>query len=106
MMPSNILGGGRASTLVIDCSRVLAKDYRVESIVVGVKASGHIGNTYATVEDMLDIAVDKESQSYVLDPTQKIQEINKMEKLGRIMLIGFTGCHNMEMYNSRIYGTS
>ena len=45
VLPSNILTGGRATTIVLDSNKVLSKNYEVSSIVVGTK-NNSIGNTY------------------------------------------------------------
>lgn len=51
-LPSNILSGGRANTIVLDSSKVLSKNYVVASIVVGVKGKS-IGNTYSDLSQYL-----------------------------------------------------
>ncbi len=48
VLPSNIITGGRATTLVIDSNKVLSKNYKVHSIVVGVKNKS-IGTTYSNL---------------------------------------------------------
>lgn len=54
-LPSNILSGGRANTIVLDSSKVLSKNYEVSSIVVGVKGKS-IGNTYSDLSQFLEIS--------------------------------------------------
>lgn len=48
ILPSNILTGGRATTIVIDSNKVLSKNYEVCSIVVGVKNKS-VGTTYSSL---------------------------------------------------------
>lgn len=54
ILPSNILSGGRATTIVLDSNKVLSKNYEVSSIVVGVK-NNSIGNTYSSLSQFLDV---------------------------------------------------
>jgi hypothetical protein len=48
ILPSNILSGGRATTILLDSNRILSKNYEVASIVVGTKGNS-IGNTYSNL---------------------------------------------------------
>lgn len=73
VLPSNILEGGRATTLVIDSNRVLGKNYNVHSIVVGIKANKTIGNTYTSLSSFLDTEKGKNTQSYFEDPDSKTE---------------------------------
>lgn len=54
ILPSNILLGGSATTIVLDSNKVLSKNYEVASIVVGVK-NNSIGNTYSNLEQFMDL---------------------------------------------------
>lgn len=56
IMPSNIISGGRANTIVMDCGKVFGKNYKVASIVVGVKSNGTIGNVYSSMDEFLDLS--------------------------------------------------
>jgi magnesium-transporting ATPase (P-type) len=53
VLPSNILAGGRANSIVLDSCKAFGKDYEVESIMVGTKNKRGFGNTYTSMTDFL-----------------------------------------------------
>lgn len=77
ILPSNILSGGRATTIVLDSNKVLSKNYEVSSIVVGVK-NNSIGNTYSSLSQFLDVGSLTHTESFVAEPQKKRIEVNKL----------------------------
>lgn len=55
MLPSNILAGGRSTTIVLDTNKIFGKKYEMESMMVGVKPNRGMGTTYSSLNQFLDI---------------------------------------------------
>lgn len=77
ILPSNILSGGRATTIMLDSNKVLSKNYEVSSIVVGVK-NNSIGNTYSSLSQFLDVGSLTHTESFLAEPQKKRIEVNKL----------------------------
>ena len=60
ILPSNILAAGRADTIVLDSCKAFGQDFEVESIMAGTKGKRAFGNTYKSLDDLLDISNSKD----------------------------------------------
>jgi hypothetical protein len=67
ILPSNIISGGRATTIVLHSSKVLGKNCIVSSIVTGTKANNSIGNTYSSLSEFLDLTTNKNSSPEIIN---------------------------------------
>lgn len=50
VLPSNILAGGLADTLVLDSQQIFGKKLETSSITIGRKDTGEVGRTFSSMQ--------------------------------------------------------